>query len=143
MKKLGIRLTFLLFISGMLFFFSCEDEKIEEPIEIQYKNKFLEETVYGVYKQGETVLQFDKITHQLAYSKKGIFFRIQTDDQAVYFHCRFAERPAEGMQEVEIDVKSLPDIEPGDYKMELIKSTLSHVWLWDMENCLGVIAKVE
>ncbi len=128
-------LAFLLMASIL---YCCRKEEITGITGI---NEFLERSDSGLYGHGGFLFKYDKTNCQLSINLMRKQIRMQSDDQTDYINMQFLTLPTTSTESVDVTLiyKVGNEEISNNCNMDIIKYQSDKLWLWDMENHLGII----
>lgn len=122
---------------------ACKDDKIDDDVNREKQEKFLQQTVSGVYDGDVALFVFNEANHQRAFTSDRKMWRIQTDAQDKYVHCELATVPAISVEnEVSVKVKGV-DVAAGEMNALVLKIENNKCWLWVIETGIGFLMQVD
>lgn len=129
----------ILLISALLVFggVSCKDGQL--PGGGAGERFASQSSVEGVYVDSRQVLVYNSEKHQTAI--RGLSYRIQTDDQGVYFNALFDKIPENGGTcTMSVQAGGIVDFpKPDSFVVTLKKTEGGKLWFWNDARKIGVI----
>lgn len=124
---------------------ACQDDnEIPGDVPAEGERIFLNLSEYGLYSNGRPVVVFDKTKHQMARTRDGKSFRLQSDLQEIYFHSTFSDKPEKGKDiNCTLHCRGIDAVASDDYSMKVLKCDGQKAWLWNEEQEIGIIARVQ
>lgn len=119
----------------------CKDDEVENSAtEDAKREKFLQQTVSGVYDGDIPLLAFDEMKHQMAFTADGRVWRLQTDSQDKYVHCELSATPASGARvTVNVKAKGVNEVLAGKQEGVVLKQENNKCWLWSTDAGVGYL----
>lgn len=137
LKQIIYTLLFLVAVTA------CKDDKIDDDVNRAKQEKFLQQTVSGVYDGDVALFIFDEANHQMAFTADRKMWRIQTDAQDKYVHCELAAAPAvQAENVVSVKVKGV-DVSAGEMAALVLKMENNKCWLWGIETGIGFLMQAD
>lgn len=133
------RIMCLLLLSCCLF--GCKDDRIETQAADEAKReKFLQQTMSGVYDGDVPLLVFDEANHQMVFTADQKLWRIQTDGLDKYVHCELSEAPVLGNKVVvNVKAKGVNEVFGGQQEGLVLKKENDKCWLWAPDAGVGYL----
>lgn len=93
----------------------------------------------GIYVDGRQTLVYDPLVHQTA--QRGNSFRLQTDDQSVYWSVLLEQIPTANapITRGTIHTRGVSDVKDDTYSFQWIEERDGKMWLWCDEEKIGLI----
>ena len=124
--------------------FGCNKDDIEIAENQEQKNKFMKQTVTGVYNGGSALLMYQEDVHQIAYSSDKKNWRIQNDDLSVYISCVLSEAATTDKEiTATIKTKGVEGISDSNQTVTVLKIENKKCWVWCGESCIGILTEME
>ena len=118
----------------------CKDDEVETMGDNAKREKFLQQTVSGVYDGDVPLLMFYEANHQMAFTADQRVWRIQTDSQDKYVHCELSEAPvAEAKVVMSVKAKGVNEVLVGEQEGVVLKKENNKCWLWSIAAGVGYL----
>ncbi len=133
------KIIYLLLLSCCLF--GCKDDDMEtQATDHAKREKFLQQTVSGVYDGDVPLLMFDEVNHQMAFTADQKVWRIQTDSQDKYVHCELSEIPVVGAKVMMIvKAKGVTGVSGREQEGLVLRKEDNKCWLWSADVGVGYL----
>lgn len=107
-------------------------------------NYILQKEIYGVYVGDNNVFVYDSDIYQYAYNTQRRTFRIQNTAQSRYLACELDADPVpDEVINVRVETMGISSFSTQELRMQVLKRTDGLVWLWNDENRVGLIIRIE
>lgn len=127
-----------------LIFAGCSNDEVEIVGEQTQRNKFIEQTIPGIYNGGVALMMLQEDMHQMAYTTDKKSWRLQNDNLSVYISCVLSDTAVVNKElTATIKSKGVEGVAIGEQLAIVLKVENDKCWIWLVDSSLGILTEMK